>query len=78
MEVVEKIVCGEKVKLTLKLKQEFKDKEYNLFTVCKVVGKEKIPLYNETFTHAQVIAFYENPTRLSLDTIKRFDELKGE
>ena len=53
---------GEPLKLKLKLKQEFKDKKYDLYTVYKVIGDEEIPLYNETFTEDQVEKFYKHPS----------------
>ena len=58
---------GEILKLTLIKKQDIKDKEYDLYTVCKVrtdeQGEEEIiPLYPETFTPAQVEEFYKKPT----------------
>lgn len=54
---------GEPLKLKLKLTQEFKDKNYNLYTVYKVTSNdEEIPLYNETFTEDQVEKFYKHPS----------------
>lgn len=57
---------GDTVVLTLKMKQKYKDKEYNLYTVCKVIKngekEELIPLYDETFTREQVDRFYKGTT----------------
>lgn len=53
---------GTPLKLELKLEQEFVDKKYDLYAVCKVVEKdgekEYIKLYSETFTPEQVRAFH--------------------
>lgn len=52
-------------KLQLVKKQDFENKQFSLYTVCKVReddGEKKyIPLYNETFTPRQVTAFYAIP-----------------
>ena len=58
---------GEILKLTLIKIQKIKDKEYDLFMVCKVVENEQgeeefIKLYPETFTPEQEEAFYKYPT----------------
>ena len=58
---------GETLRLTLVKKQDYEDKEYSLYMVCKVRknedGKDEyIPLYPETFTPRQVEKFYKNPT----------------
>ncbi len=57
---------GETLVLTLVKKEEYKDKLYDLYTVCKVVQdgdeKIKIPLYDETFTREQVESFYNDST----------------
>lgn len=52
---------GEEIKLTLELKEEWPDKENDLYTVCKVKDGKNIPLYNETFTPEQVDVFYNHP-----------------
>lgn len=58
---------GETLRLTLIKKQDYEDKNYSLYLVCKVVKNEEgkneyIPLYPETFTPQQVERFYKNPT----------------
>lgn len=57
---------GGLARLELVKKQDFKKKQFSLYTVCKVreeEGKKKyIPLYDETFTPQQVNAFYAIPT----------------
>ena len=68
--MVIKDFTGEPLKLTLVKKEEYPDKEYNLYSVCKVVeddtkeGDERytfIPLYDETFTEDQYNEFYNVP-----------------
>ena len=59
---------GKLLKMTLKMKQECKDKEYDVYQVCKVeddgVNKPNfIPLYTETFTARQLEEFYNPPVR---------------
>lgn len=53
---------GEQIVLTLKMKQEFPDKNYNLYTVCRLKNNEEIPLYDETFTNEQLNKFYNKPS----------------
>ena len=65
-----------KIKLTLIKKREYKDKDYDLYTICKVIEipsaidtknkKNKIiPLYDETFTPTQIEKFYKQPINYS-------------
>lgn len=49
---------GEVVKLALVLKEEYPNKDYDLYMVCKVVNNELVHLYNETFTDKQIDEFY--------------------
>lgn len=65
--VISKDFSGAELKLTLVKKEEYKDKEYDLYSVCKVIEKEDgevelVPLYNETFTPKQLDAFYNGPS----------------
>lgn len=53
---------GEQIVLTLKLKQEFKNKPFNLYDVCKVVDGNNIPLYSECLTEEQVNKFFDKPS----------------
>lgn len=57
---------GAILKLTLVKKQECVGKDYDLYTVCKVidngVGERTFEkLYDETFTDKQIEKFYSNP-----------------
>lgn len=58
---------GRMVKLVLVKKDVYEDKDYDLYTVCKVIGNGKDrklePLYDETFTPKQVEAFYDKPDK---------------
>ena len=61
-----KDITGKYLKLTLRKKQEVKDKPYDIYEVCKVIDNgvddpEFIPLYHESFTPQQVEEFYGNP-----------------
>ncbi len=47
---------GEIIKLTLVKVKDYG--KFTLYTVTKIIGNEKIPLYNESFTPEQVNAFY--------------------
>lgn len=67
---------GEEVILTLVKKEEYPDKEYDLYTVCKVIKRENekdelFPLYDETFTKEQVSKFYKNAAYYSPNTINK-------
>lgn len=59
---------GEILKLTLIKKEEYPHKDYDLYTVCKILENKEteeeqvIPLYNETFTSKQIDEFYNEPT----------------
>ena len=57
-----------KIKLTLIKKREYKDKDYDLYTICKVIDvnkKKLLPLYDETFTPNQIEKFYKQPINYS-------------
>lgn len=62
----QRISDGNPLKLTLRLKEKCENKDYDRYSVCKVVeedGKLKyIPLYEETFTEKQYNKFFDNPT----------------
>ena len=49
---------GEVVRLALVMKEEYPNKDFDLYMVCKVVNNELVLLYNETFTKKQVEEFY--------------------
>lgn len=53
---------SDQIVLTLKLKEKMSNKNYDLYTVCKIVDEKEIPLYNETFTNEQVEKFYQKPS----------------
>ena len=63
---IRKDLGGEPIRLTLKLKEIYEDKEYNLYTIYKIKevdGKDEyLPLYTETFTRAQYNRFFDDPT----------------
>lgn len=63
---VVKDLSGEPLRLALVKKEEYEDKEYDLYTICKVLKRDEeyeyIPLYSETFTPQQYAAFYDNAT----------------
>ena len=56
---------GGLARLELVKEQDFPNKQFSLYSVCKVTeedGEKKYtPLYNETFTPQQVRAFYAIP-----------------
>lgn len=55
---------GTPAMLTLIKKEEYKNKEYDLYMVCKVVEVDGefiyTPLYSETFTSKQIEDFYND------------------
>lgn len=64
--VIRKDFSGEPIRLTLRLKEVYENKEYNLYTICKVVKVDKedefLPLYDETFTSKQYEKFFNDPS----------------
>ena len=62
-----KCMDGKPLKLTLVKKEEYEDKDYDLYEVCKVIEneegkKERVKMYNETFTKRELHKFYNDPT----------------
>lgn len=53
---------GEQIVLTLKMKQKMPGKQFNLYTVCKVVEGRDIPLYDECLTKEQYNKFFDKPS----------------
>lgn len=69
---------GAILKLTLVKKQECVGKDYDLYTVCKVidngVGKRTFEsLYDETFTDKQIEKFYNNP-RFNIEEEEEYEK----
>ena len=64
--VIRKDLSGEPIRLTLRLKEVYEGKKYNLYTICKVITVDKkdefLPLYDETFTPKQYEKFFDDPS----------------
>lgn len=58
---------GDFIILGLKLKQEYPNKDYNLYTIYKLVDGEEIPIYNENMTKKEVNEFLNNPSYYKID-----------
>ena len=64
---------GDFVILGLKLKQEYPNKNYNLYTIYKLVDGEEIPIYNENMTKKEVNEFLNNPSYYEIDEKNKED-----
>lgn len=64
---------GDFVILGLKLKQEYPNKDYNLYTIYKLVDGEEIPIYNENMTKKEVNEFLNNPSYYKIDEKNKED-----
>lgn len=64
---------GDFVILGLKLKQEYPNKNYNLYTIYKLVDGEEIPIYNENMTKKEVNEFLNNPSYYKIDEKNKED-----
>lgn len=64
---------GDFIILGLKLKQEYSNKDYNLYTIYKLVNGEEIPIYNENMTKKEVNEFLNNPSYYKIDKKNKED-----
>ena len=64
---------GDFIILGLKLKQEYPNKNYNLYTIYKLVNGEEIPIYNENMTKKEVNEFLNNPSYYKIDEKNKED-----
>lgn len=64
---------GDFIILGLKLKQEYSNKDYNLYTIYKLVNGEEIPIYNENMTKKEVNEFLNNPSYYKIDEKNKED-----
>lgn len=64
---------GDFIILGLKLKQEYPNKNYNLYTIYKLVDGEEIPIYNENMTKKEVNEFLNNPSYYKIDEKNKED-----
>ena len=64
---------GDFIILGLKLKQEYPNKDYNLYTIYKLVDGEEIPIYNENMTKKEVNEFLNNPSYYKIDEKNKED-----
>ena len=63
--------------LPLKMKQEIPGKQFNLYTVCKVVEGRDIPLYDECLTKEQYDKFFNKPSYYQPEIDDKEDEEYG-
>ena len=64
---------GDFIILGLKLKQEYSNKDYNLYTIYKLINGEEIPIYNENMTKKEVNEFLNNPSYYKIDEKNKED-----